>query len=684
MVFLMSSRRVFFAQAFVTAPSRFARTTTPAAPVVAARFLSSQSPRTTTSCRSAVSKAVDAISSTTTTTNRQDDAKLLNLSTVTKEDLHTILVDGWGYPKFRVKQVWNWIREQGITDVDQMTNLPAKLREQLSQFAVQSALTLLEEQVSNDGTIKRAYQCADGQVIESVLMPYSDGRYTACISSQAGCAQGCVFCATGQMGFSRQLTSEEIFEQVARFAAELKQQSKRQSKEDAFAAPAAEDDDDDDDENHEDENNRRGGRKQHGRTKRLSNVVFMGMGEPLANYRNVVTAINRLTGELGIGARKITVSTVGIVPNIRKMTHDKNVPQIRLAVSLHCANDEERSALLPANRRFGGLDELMDSLKDYIDTTGRRITLEWALIEGQNDGVETARQLGKLIVRSGLRRDMVHVNVIPLNPTGGFTGGPSGRGRVNAFTEALEKDYGITCTPRVRRGIDIDAGCGQLTSSIKAKQQRQIGNDIDNSNDSDGDVNANEPFAVIDVKPPAIAIRMEAPRVGVYEDEDDEDEDIVLRNYDDDDEVFAEAVLLNDEFLFDESLTVDFESDNYEDPVFDQDSQKQEASRLIGLVKGMTIATSTDSSSMATKTVKTATPKKQEAAVATSKDSSSSSMATKTTKSTKTTKAATPQKREASRLIGLVKGMTVATSTDSSSSSSAATKTATPSVDNRP
>lgn len=150
------------------------------------------------------------------------DAKLLNLSSVTKEDL-TAIITSWGHPKFRANQIWQWIRVNGVTDVDAMTNIPKALRAQLQEFSRPSILEIEMEQISKDGTIKRAYKCNDGQLIESVLMPYEDGRYTACISSQAGCAQGCVFCATGQMGFARQLSSDEIFEQVARFAAELKQ-----------------------------------------------------------------------------------------------------------------------------------------------------------------------------------------------------------------------------------------------------------------------------------------------------------------------------------------------------------------------------------------------------------------------------------------------------------------------------
>lgn len=431
------------------------------------------------------------------------DSKVINLSTVTKEDLETVITS-WGHPRFRADQVWKWIREKGVTNTDEMNNIPKKLRQQLADYSKPTSLELASELRSKDGTIKRAYRCWDGQLIESVLMPYEDGRYTACISSQAGCAQGCVFCATGQMGFSRQLTSDEIFEQVARFAAELQ---------------------------HEDvvykSNN--------GRSNRLSNVVFMGMGEPLANYRHVSTAINRITKDLGIGARKITVSTVGIVPNIRKLTSDPNMPQVRLAVSLHCATDEERDILLPANRRYGGLDELMDSLREYIEITGRRVTLEWALIAGENDTPETARKLARLIQKSRLRKDMVHVNVIPLNPTGGFGGNPSDRKRVNDFVNTLEKEFGIACTPRVRRGIDIDAGCGQLKSKVLEKESQE-----------------KKLEAVVD-----------------------------------DNATLESKMLLGTEFTFDGAI--DIEEEDFDDPEFVDEASKAESARLLNLVKATTV-----------------------------------------------------------------------------------------------
>ena len=388
-------------------------------------------------------------------------------------------------------------------------------------------------------------------------MPYEDGRNTACISSQAGCAMGCVFCATGQMGFARQLTPDEIFEQVARFAAEL-------SKED----------------------------------KRLSNIVMMGMGEPLANYRNVMEAIKRMNSELGIGARKITVSTVGVVPNIRKLIEEDI--QVRLAVSLHCSSDEERTQLLPANKRYGGLDELMMVIKEYIDTTNRRVTLEWALIENENDTPEVARQLGNLLKRFGIRRDMTHVNLIPLNPTGGFEGGPSGRKNVNEFVNVLEKEFGITATPRMRRGIDIDAGCGQLKAAVKKKEDKEA--------TEKRQLVGGEPSALDELK--AFAQVSEVPAetmsmAGVWEDVD-EDVDDTIESVSLPVLVVPAASEISLESMYTEHIRksnslangsiVEFEllnavnlddedADEFEDETYENDLDKREAERLISLVK---------------------------------------------------------------------------------------------------
>jgi hypothetical protein len=359
------------------------------------------------------------------------------------------------------------------------------------------------------------------------------------------------------MGFARQLTPDEIFEQVARFAAEL-------SKED----------------------------------KRLSNIVMMGMGEPLANYRNVMEAIKRMNSELGIGARKITVSTVGVVPNIRKLIEEDI--QVRLAVSLHCSSDEERTQLLPANKRYGGLDELMMVIKEYIDTTNRRVTLEWALIENENDTPEVARQLGHLLKRFGIRRDMTHVNLIPLNPTGGFEGGPSGRKNVNEFVNVLEKEFGITATPRMRRGIDIDAGCGQLKAAVKKKEDKEA--------TEKRQLVGGEPSVLDELK--AFAQVSEVPAktmsmAGVWEDVD-EDVDNTIESVSLPVRVVPAASEISLESMYTEHIRksnslangsiVEFEllnavnlddedADEFEDETYENDLDKREAERLISLVK---------------------------------------------------------------------------------------------------
>lgn len=338
-------------------------------------------------------------------------------------DLYGLDADGlaqllatWGHKKFRAKQLHGWLYEQGCRDFDAMGNLPGALRAQLAERAVAGAAEVAAEQQSKDGTIKRLYRLPDDKLIEAVLMPYADGRRTACISSQAGCAMGCVFCATGQMGFDRHLTAGEIFGQAARFAAECTQ-----------------------------------------RGERLSNIVLMGMGEPFHNYDAVLEAIGRIMGDLGIGARRITLSTVGLVPRIRQFAQEGL--QVTLAISLHAATDEERTALLPINKRWP-LAEVIDACHEYVGRTGRRVTFEWALIAGQNDSPATARRLGRLL--QGLT---CHVNLIPLNPTGGYAGGPSQADAVERFTAELGR-FGVPATVRMRRGVDIDAGCGQLRDRV--------------------------------------------------------------------------------------------------------------------------------------------------------------------------------------------------------------------------
>ena len=347
---------------------------------------------------------------------------MIDLYALSQDELAELLPT-WGEPKFRAKQIWEWLYDKRVSSFDQMTNLPKALRERLAAETVLGQLKLVAEQSSKDGTNKRLYRLHDSQLIEAVLMPYDDERRTACISTQAGCAMGCVFCATGQMGFARNLTATEIFEQAVMFARELESMGDR-----------------------------------------LSNVVLMGMGEPFHNYDDSLEAIRRLMSDLGIGARHITVSTVGLAPQIRRFAHEGL--QVRLAISLHAATDQERSELLPINKRWP-LREVMAACRYYIEKTGRRITFEWALIQGENDTPEQAHALGNLL--KGL---LCHVNLIPLNPTAGYDGGPSSTERVNRFVEILG-EYGVPATVRVRRGIDIDAGCGQLKAAVLRPKGRQ-------------------------------------------------------------------------------------------------------------------------------------------------------------------------------------------------------------------
>lgn len=343
----------------------------------------------------------------------------VNLYDLSPEGLAGLLA-AWGEPRFRANQVREWLYDKRVSSFDEMRNLPKKLRDRLKTETTLGVLAPVSEQASHDGTLKRLYRLPDGQMIESVLMPYDDDRRTACISTQAGCAMGCVFCATGQMGFARHLTAAEIFEQAVLFARELEAQGER-----------------------------------------LSNVVLMGMGEPFHNYDESLAAVRRLMDDLGIGARHITVSTVGLAPMIRRFA-DEGL-QVRLAISLHAGTDEERSALLPVNKRWP-LAELMAACREYVEKTGRRISFEWTAIQGENDTPEQARALGKLL--KGL---LCHVNIIPLNPTGGYAHGPSAADRVDRFA-AILGEYGVPATVRVRRGIDINAGCGQLKAAVLNKQ----------------------------------------------------------------------------------------------------------------------------------------------------------------------------------------------------------------------
>ncbi len=336
---------------------------------------------------------------------------------------------GWGEPRFRVDQVWRWLYKSLVGDFEGMANLPVALRARLASEADLGLLTVLSERESATGqTRKVLFRLRDGNTIESVLMRYHD-RQTACISSQVGCGMGCVFCATGQGGLARNLSAGEIVAQVIHLAREIRE---------AQIEAAGE----------------RGARAQMPEHP-VTNVVLMGMGEPLANYAATWQAIETLTDARGykLGARHITLSTVGLVPGIRRLTEEE-LP-INLAVSLHASDDELRNQLVPVNLRYP-LADLMAAVRDYVQTTGRRVTIEYALIDGVNDTLEQALGLADL-----LRDLLCHVNLIPLNPTPGSALQPSPRERVNAFRDLLEKRR-IQTTVRMRRGIGIEAGCGQL------------------------------------------------------------------------------------------------------------------------------------------------------------------------------------------------------------------------------
>jgi len=335
------------------------------------------------------------------------------------------LFQSWNEPAYRARQVWTRLYQGLATSFDEMTELPKSLRERLAQETVIGRLTPRMEQRSSDRqTRKILFSLPDGAQIESVLMGY-ERRRTACISTQAGCGMGCLFCATGQGGLQRNLTSGEIVEQVLYFARELKREIRSQKS------------------------------NLQSLTTDLTNIVLMGMGEPLANYDQVISAIRRLNDPTGfnLGVRRMTVSTVGLVPGIKKLSQEDI--QINLAVSLHAATDDLRSRLVPINKRYP-LGMLLPAVREYIERTHRRVSFEWALIEGVNDTPEQARALAWLV--KGM---LCHVNLIPLNPTSGYAGAASTRQRIAAFRSVLEL-AGIPNTLRLRRGIDIQAGCGQL------------------------------------------------------------------------------------------------------------------------------------------------------------------------------------------------------------------------------
>ena len=342
----------------------------------------------------------------------------------------TETVQATGAPAYRARQIHEWIYQKYARSFEEMTNLPRAMRADLAAKAMLMPLEPITRRVSKAGdTQKVLFQLPDGETVEAVLMLY-DRRRTLCISSQAGCAMGCTFCATAQGGLRRNLTAGEIVAQVLFFAHYLRNADERPKM----------------------------------RVKRpttVTNVVFMGMGEPMHNYENVWTAIRRLTAAdgFGLGARHITLSTVGLIPMIDRMA-DEGI-QVNLAISLHAPNNALRSKLVPPSRRYP-VDELLASVRRYIAKTNRRVTFEYALIRGANDSPALAEDLA-----DKLHGILCHVNLIPLNPIPNSLFQPTSDRETERFAEILRAG-GVSTTVRIRRGIEIDAGCGQLRNAVSA------------------------------------------------------------------------------------------------------------------------------------------------------------------------------------------------------------------------
>ncbi len=357
------------------------------------------------------------------------EAAKVSLLDLSLNELTAYLAD-LGQPAYRARQVWEWIYQRYAGSFAEMTNLPKNLRAQLIERATVAPLSLQVETLSLDqDTQKVLFRLPDGQTIETVLMLY-DKRRTLCISSQVGCAMGCTFCATAQNGLARNLTAGEIVAQVLYFARYLN---------DPALPPAM----------------------NVTRPTHVTNIVLMGMGEPMHNYDNVWTALRRLTDPdaFGLGARHITLSTVGLVPMIDRMA-DEGL-QIGLAVSLHAPDDELRTRLVPINKGYS-VDDVLAAVQRYIDKTGRRVTFEYALMRGINDSPALAQEMAVKLAPL-----LCHVNLIPLNPIPDSPYQPTSDEDTARFAQIL-RDAGVATTVRLRRGIEIDAGCGQLRQAAAA------------------------------------------------------------------------------------------------------------------------------------------------------------------------------------------------------------------------
>ena len=330
----------------------------------------------------------------------------------TRDELAEILSDE---PRYRIDQLWTGLYQQFHNPKD-ISTLPASLRTRLAEVLPSSLIEIKRVSTDNEDTVKFLWHLVEGNYpIETVLMFYRD-RATVCVSTQAGCAMGCGFCATGQAGFHRHLSVGEIVEQVVRSTHEA-----------------------------------------HARGRRIDNIVFMGMGEPLANEPAVWGAIERIHSDIGISARHITVSTVGIIPGIRTLA-TRGLP-VNLAVSLHAGRDDLRNELVPINTRYP-LADLIAACQDYLAAKRRRITFEWALIDKVNDTDRDAHELAELCLQLS---PSAHVNLIPLNPTPGWPTVGSPPMRVAAFEQLLRR-LGVNATTRHNRGTEIAAACGQLAA----------------------------------------------------------------------------------------------------------------------------------------------------------------------------------------------------------------------------
>jgi 23S rRNA (adenine2503-C2)-methyltransferase len=351
---------------------------------------------------------------------------------LTREEREGVVTE-LGLPKFRAKQIATHYFTHYTSSPEDMTDLPAEGREALVAACLPPLLTEIKRLQTDKGdTIKFLWRLFDGALVESVLMRYP-GRITLCVSSQAGCGMNCPFCATGQAGLTRNMSSAEIVEQIVR----------------ANRAIA---------------NGELGGKRAGETTlERVSNIVFMGMGEPLANYNRLMRSIRCMVepqpNGLGMSARNITVSTVGLAPGIARLA-DENLP-LTFALSLHAPDDELRNELIPVNSRWK-VDEVLDAARAYFEKTGRRVSIEYALIKDMNDHGWRADLLGEKLNERG--RGWVHVNPIPLNPTPGSVWTASTRATTNEFVRRLEA-AGIPTTVRDTRGRDIDGACGQLAAS---------------------------------------------------------------------------------------------------------------------------------------------------------------------------------------------------------------------------